>query len=235
MSSQSTKSQRDWQVGRYYQVPAVLASIDFVTDWYVILGTWHEDAEHLNFPSHHYHLDLRFAQPRLFVRDSPSQHPASIAVTDIIEGPVTKRRKMRRRMPVFPATNKIHAQQINKTRERRGATFPLLVHAYRDSRLTAHGHCPHKGMDLSGINPVNGIVVCPLHGLCFDAESGKALDPLQCDHLLLDQSASEALTAASQHGTIPLRHDAPNPNPAPEQRGTHGGERQAGQTAPAKN
>ena len=37
------------------------------------------------------------------------------------------------------------------------------------------GKCPHRGMDLSQVTPFAGKIVCPLHGLEFDKNSGVLL------------------------------------------------------------
>ncbi len=37
--------------------------------------------------------------------------------------------------------------------------------------------CPHRGADLSGIEPVDGVITCPLHGMQFCARTGKAIHP----------------------------------------------------------
>jgi hypothetical protein len=36
--------------------------------------------------------------------------------------------------------------------------------------------CPHKGTPLGSIMPVDGVIVCPQHGLRIDAHSGRVLD-----------------------------------------------------------
>ncbi len=35
--------------------------------------------------------------------------------------------------------------------------------------------CPHRKASLGSIQPVDGIITCPLHGLRIDAASGKVL------------------------------------------------------------
>lgn len=35
--------------------------------------------------------------------------------------------------------------------------------------------CPHRGHDLRTCPVVNGVIECPLHGLVFDAKTGKNL------------------------------------------------------------
>lgn len=153
-------------VGKYYRVPVVEASIDMRVGFYVVLGAWHEDKQWINFEKHHYHLDLRFAPQ--WIIDS-RRWPHSIAVHDplILSGPFMRRRKMRREMPLFP----IARGYID------GHPFPALCSAFADSQLGPHQQCPHKGLSLASLQPVNGVLVCPLHGLCFDAASGRNIAP----------------------------------------------------------
>ena len=44
--------------------------------------------------------------------------------------------------------------------------------------------CPHRGADLSGIEPEDGLITCPLHGLRFCAKTGRAMNLGTCssDH-----------------------------------------------------
>lgn len=38
------------------------------------------------------------------------------------------------------------------------------------------GKCPHRGFDLSGIKPINGVITCPLHSLKFDEKTKKLIN-----------------------------------------------------------
>lgn len=38
------------------------------------------------------------------------------------------------------------------------------------------GKCPHRGYDLSQVNPKDGKITCPLHGLEFEEKTGKLLN-----------------------------------------------------------
>jgi hypothetical protein len=38
------------------------------------------------------------------------------------------------------------------------------------------GKCPHRGFDLSNINPIDGVITCPLHSLKFDAKTKKLIE-----------------------------------------------------------
>ena len=52
-----------YEVGRFYVVPCVRAGWPHIDDkprWWPILGPQHEDAEFINFPYQHFHVDYRF-------------------------------------------------------------------------------------------------------------------------------------------------------------------------------
>lgn len=38
-----------------------------------------------------------------------------------------------------------------------------------------NGKCPHRGYDLSQVQPIDGKIICPLHGLAFDENTGNLL------------------------------------------------------------
>lgn len=38
------------------------------------------------------------------------------------------------------------------------------------------GKCPHRGFDLSQVNPIDGKITCPLHGLEFSSDNGSLLN-----------------------------------------------------------
>ncbi|MCX8081097.1 MAG: Rieske 2Fe-2S domain-containing protein [Bacteroidia bacterium] len=48
-----------------------------------------------------------------------------------------------------------------------------------------HEKCPHNGakLSLSGFNPMNKTITCPLHRYCFDILSGKLLSGADACHL----------------------------------------------------
>ena len=47
---------------------------------------------------------------------------------------------------------------------------------YAGRSLVNGRHCPHQHADLQGCTPTDGIIECPLHGLRFDAATGRALE-----------------------------------------------------------
>ena len=166
--------------GRFYYVPAVFYYYLHISDkpaWWPVLGPKHDDAEHLEFPWPHYHLDRRFMSESQMQRTggkiSPSQGDHNVAISPILQPigdigsygtmpqPVLRRMKCQRAeigFPDYPEDNKkfkaFHASFIGKKCPR-----------------DAEGHliCPHKGARLSSLVPnAEGIITCPLHGLLID-------------------------------------------------------------------
>ena len=50
-----------------------------------------------------------------------------------------------------------------------------LTAAYQNAKLRPDMICPHRGTDLSGIEPQDDVITCPLHGLRWNAQTGEAL------------------------------------------------------------
>lgn len=49
----------------------------------------------------------------------------------------------------------------------------LILKSKLKHKCIYKGKCPHRGYDLTNIEPVNGLITCPLHSLQFHASSGK--------------------------------------------------------------
>ena len=109
----------DYEVGKLYRVPCLRATKDNSygsRGWVPIIGPEHADAEFLNFPYMHWHIDWRFAADSVFkkttVRDESYCYAA---VTErwaygrpeynhpMVTGePVMRRMKCRRVWPAYP-------------------------------------------------------------------------------------------------------------------------------------
>jgi hypothetical protein len=154
-------------VGRLYLVPTVTGLwFSKIADWPVI-GEKHEDRKFFNFPHQHYHLDRRFlvADWRLkFANTSPLRQDALHKHHEnqsLPESPVWRIRKCRRSGIIFPTDHHM-VREIQ-------ATFSGAV-----CRKDAAGWvCPHRQFPLGSIAPdERGVVLCPMHGLQIDAETG---------------------------------------------------------------
>jgi len=52
---------------------------------------------------------------------------------------------------------------------------PILISKYKYPRMK-NMTCPHRGAYLGNVEPVNGCVTCPMHGLTFNVETGEAAE-----------------------------------------------------------
>jgi nitrite reductase/ring-hydroxylating ferredoxin subunit len=183
----SSLADRDvYEVGKFYRVPCVYWNHREwqAPRWWPILGDWHEDAELINFPAHHFHIDARFVAPRhktperreAFLKECvrwPIQRDAILIINGRFKAP-------------NPDTS---APSISyRWRKCQRAEFTVLRgQAYRDhfipfwmQRLEDHYQaielkrpiCPHKGAPLNGPTDAEGCVTCPLHGLRFKESTG---------------------------------------------------------------
>lgn len=171
-----------FEIGKTYRVPTIYAEDWHVcryTGWLPIMGPLHEDAEHVNFPYQHWHIDWRFASKRLFDRITwparhmlqpryktaeqycyawPVQQKDNIGRTIVAKPPELRRMTCKRALPGFPRTA--------------AKWIPALECAYAGSKLK-NLRCPHRGIPLDGIAPVDGIVTCPGHGLRWNVQTGE--------------------------------------------------------------
>lgn len=180
------------EVGKFYMVPCVKvrpgARTSWIasTGWVPVLGMKHRDAEHLDFPHEHYHVDWRFVGDKQYaaVLRKPSGLPHGSVLTDTegdfrnpsIRQPVVMRRlKCRRDMPDFPEVRKIVAGM--EYHGDSGAKWERLERAQAIvcNKLKPGNICPHRGIDLTPFVKPDGTVICPGHGLRWDTHTGDLL------------------------------------------------------------
>ena len=159
-------------VGRYYTVPTVRGKVySDLYDW-PVMGPEHEDAEFINFPHQHYHVDWRFVPERLFNSIGKYGLNTSILGTPLMNGeksngrwlhehglpdPLMKRLRCKREFPEYP----------------KAPWMKDLEEKYEGCRLKT-AICPHRGIALDNL-PCNedGIVTCPAHGLRWNIKTGE--------------------------------------------------------------
>ena len=163
-----------YEVGKYYRVPCVLAHKRFWcgAGWVPVIGPLHEDAEIINFPDEHFHIDWRFVMPRMLKRAqafgimSEFARPIQLQTSKfygyqqqiVLDGPVVKRRLCRREFGDYP--------------RHKSGWQPILDSAYRDCKLKPGMVCPHRGIPLESVRAVDGVVTCPGHGLRWNVKTG---------------------------------------------------------------
>lgn len=171
MSLQSNARMADsMTVGKFYTVPAVrVRTWHGFSGWLPVIGPKHEDAEFINFPWQHYHLDWRFAPDSVFKKLSYWRGPtfvygAAIQCPDtrgtrvIDEGPVQKRMKCKREPPAYPFDS--------------APWVKALAAKYACAKLTK-GLCPHRGIPVTAMIRDGDILTCPGHGLRWNALTGE--------------------------------------------------------------
>jgi hypothetical protein len=171
MSDRTPKAVGICEVGKPYLVPCVRASSTPPSyarpgDWVPVLLPEHEDREIIGVPYAHYHLDFRFLSDRqhrlvhlgsIMHRDLwPTPKPGLTLYVGELE---YRRKKCRRRMPI----NYPHHLPT---------WYPRLEKAYTGACMV-NRRCPHKGIDLSGCEARNGVILCPGHGLMWDEKTGE--------------------------------------------------------------
>lgn len=180
-------------IGKYYMVPTVHYNCcGYVSDW-PVFGPRHDDAEIIGFPWPHYHHDSRFMTARQFravvaygglwrpdyvniaalplhrLKNGANQGPDHYEVTVPHPKPIYKKLLCKRDMHMFPVPGVDVAEDSFVTKMRKH---------YKDDclRVTENGtFCPHRGVRLDTLKPVDGVITCPLHGLRFYAATGKSL------------------------------------------------------------
>lgn len=147
--------------GRYYSVPCVRGEWLGAVDEWVVLGPPHNDAAYIGFDIEHWHLHPQFAPDHAVQRRRGQEakvftFPICTRDAEFIG---LRRRRCRRPMPPYP----------------RGVPHwtSRLESAYADATLNARRICPHQGADLSRVPVRHGCITCPLHGLTFEADTGR--------------------------------------------------------------
>ena len=156
-------------IDQFYKVPAIR-----VTEWHghkgwlPVIGPMHEDAEFVNFPWPHFHVDWRFVSWQLWRRLSdvparnhhfgrPVQCPDRHGNRVILEGPTLKRMTYKRDPGHFPRECARWIEPLEQSL----ACAKLI-----------NGLCPHRGIPVSAMHREGDILTCPGHGLQWNAVTG---------------------------------------------------------------
>lgn len=198
-----------YEVGRWYTVPVVRGiwrpyiHLEQRVLWWPVLGPMHGDADHLNFPWLHFHVDYRFINARFAraVADPKLAYRQPLMTTHIVpEWPDGDDHCLSLRLYPHAFREWINRESSECLKDvPRASWFRLarrrckrhhqphasienfgrkLYPSYAGTRIDpARPVCPHKGTPLSSVAPVEGVLTCPLHGLAFCAKTGWALPP----------------------------------------------------------
>lgn len=175
-------------VGRRYLVPTVFYPWlnDTPRAWPVYLPK-HDDAEHLNFPWAHYHVDPRFLNKRdtAFAavstrgREGAPPDDAGLAEFTTQARPLSYRdgSALTGHLPhpaIVWAARRCYRSGVGYRAGHIPVIQDLRVHfAGRQCKAVRSGWvCPHKRYPLGSLQPVDGVVTCPLHGLRVRVSDG---------------------------------------------------------------
>lgn len=151
--------------GRFYLVPTVRCDyFGVVADWPVI-GPVHNDVEFFSFHLQHYHFDRRFITPPASLRMREFETaPLHAHAGDVLPAPVWRRKLCRRAEMPFDYAHQPKVQALQDGFAGKAC-----------ARGKAGWICPHRHVALGSIEPREGVITCPLHGLRIDAASGVVL------------------------------------------------------------
>lgn len=161
------------EIGKFYRVPCVMTK-SWGSEIIPINGPLHEDREIIGFDPEHWHIDWRFVSHAFFkltsARASEPRKIHSIVACKMMTSRGTsevffKRLKCKRPMPDYP------------TLQDGAEWLPALEKLFRDAKLNCM-ICPHRGISLESAIPVNGVAVCPGHGLAWNLETGRLVSRL---------------------------------------------------------
>lgn len=164
-------------IGQRYPVRLVVGTwgSQFEQPWPVFTPV-HSDAEHINFPHDHWHIDWRFV-PASMYRKALASIKRDIDRLDHV--PAAVRLYARPLMKNWAN----HLELVAPRRYLRphpnyyqGARWlPALTEAMADRRMVDR-ICPHRGASLCGIEPdADGIIECPAHGLRWRVDTGEVV------------------------------------------------------------
>ena len=149
-----------------------------------IIGPEHRDAEIINFPASHWHIDWRFVSARM-MRHARSDTPYANVVqrtayehvsylpddckTPLVVGEVEQHVMVcKRPWPEYP-----HAKRLRNWGR-------ALDEAFKDCKLKGMV-CPHRGLSLDGAHREGDVVTCPGHGLRWNVVTGELVRGNECE------------------------------------------------------
>lgn len=155
---------KDFAIGRFYRVPCVQTAKPLfgkpVGTWIPVIGPEHEDAEFIEFPEVHWHIDWRFVSARSFEWYSDDWRVLNWPISMKNTSGIVARKLLRCKRPM-----PVHDQS-------RIPWLRQLEAAYADCSLPKSMICPHRGLPLAGCPIRNGVVICPGHALAWNVETG---------------------------------------------------------------
>jgi hypothetical protein len=163
-------------VGQYYLVPVVTAKWHNQLMAWPVIGPAHTDAEFFNFKDEHYHIDGRFLTKR---QREIANVPWRTMAGELQSAPL---HAYRGESPLPKPVLTKRRCSVSYLPYEHGDKKPIMdIRAHFAGAQCDKGKggwiCPHRKASLGSVLAVDGIVVCPLHGLKIDAATGIVLQP----------------------------------------------------------
>lgn len=154
-------------VGQFYLVRTVLIRFFTATKEWPVIGPAHEDGEIGGLSIPHHHLDWRFIPASEAMLERRYGYVLNAQDGGPLPKPILRRRKcVRANLAWYIPWNRLEGP-VEKVRR---------VYAGRQCTKNEGGFvCPHRHAPLGSIKPHDGVIVCPLHGLRINAETGVVL------------------------------------------------------------
>jgi len=168
--------------GEKFLVPCIVRTDEHLIDWEIVNGEPIPNSELkyfvtpvINHPHNdkengqiepHYHVDFRFLKhdgngnfPKVINKHSKYYFCEHIRPQEMLHGKIE--------YFVMPVINEYFS----------GITpIELISKSNLKHKCIHKGKCPHRGYDLSQVKAIDGKIICPLHGLQFNAVSGVVLN-----------------------------------------------------------
>jgi nitrite reductase/ring-hydroxylating ferredoxin subunit len=149
-----------------------------------VLESKHSDKEN-GQDEIHYHTDFRFIK----IEES-NEESSGFKITDSRKFFLNREDKFRIELLSNSRLEYMELEVLNEI-SGIGRAMTIFVRNSKLKHKCIHkGKCPHRGMDLSQVEPVDGVITCPLHSLQFNAETKQLIK--ECEDTLRDYRNSES-------------------------------------------
>ena len=161
---------RPLKKGEFFIVPCIIKEMPTPTDTpelliIPVINQPHSDREN-GQKEVHYHIDMRFFD----IHNKYFEGRDGLGYNYIPR-------------PIDGMDGKFERFVLPVINEEFGVLTPvdLIANSKLKHKCIHKGKCPHRGMDLSQVKAVDGIITCPLHSLKFSEKTGKLLTEIKFD------------------------------------------------------
>lgn len=180
-----------YKVGESYVVPCIKARTVFTNgskvanwggEWIPVLGPVHRDAEIINFPFLHYHVDWRFVSERVFQRVARDRLDRFVLAQPLMVHPSkpNERAEDEKEMVVESVVPDYRMRECKREMQTWFSFVGYETVRWMKGLEESCAHlkmenmvCPHRGTPLKGCPQDGDVVHCPNHGLRWNVKTGE--------------------------------------------------------------